>query len=807
MPFQPQVNQEFVLDGVTYRMAEHPAALGMPYGQEGRQATVYQLVSSQERRAPKVFKARFRAPALVSLSDRLRPYAKLSGLAACHRSVLTPERHASLLKAHPDLLYAVAMPWIEGPTWFQVLLEKRSLQPKTSLELARTLGGILSGMEQNGVAHCDLSGPNVLLPVLAGGSGIALVDLEQMYGPDLRPPSLLPGGSPGYAHRSAPDGLWSLDADRFAGAVLLAEMLGWCDERVRDAAWGESYFDPRETQEDGDRYTLLVAVLRQKWGEQVAALFSAAWHSQTPADCPTFGEWLLALPEQASDGWVDPPPPENDLLNLLLARARRLETSGDAASALTTYEQAVQKTPPNSDLRKDLEWIIDHLRRAQDSRDLLKNRVIEAAEFEKAAKWTAAAAIYQELLGLESSTAQQREEWNTALRRCTMETDLAGMFASAEQMLSGDRLAAAREILEGIERRHPRYEHNGKSVVQLLRSISEREARQRTTPPRHALRGSILGAVSIMVIALLGTIGLGVTTGKGPAGSFFWTATFTSTSTPTPTAVPTTTTIPPHTPTATASVTRSPTAAATSTASSVPTSTATATQVPTSTPTAKPTETLTPIPSSTKQPTNTAIPTPRPIPAITLGGPSSDFNFSGPEARIELTWNQSGRALGSADYYVVTIQYPHDNTTWYDHQWSRATQLVIPAYLYDLATGDRFYTWSVMLVRLTQGKAEGDPTGRTEVLSRSAQTKRFLWTRSGSPSTGLSQRASPPPPASAAGLLLVVIGGIVYASFGLPSPTLDEDKSKLKPRRDPLSREEQRSCKKQAKGKARRLSG
>jgi len=45
MPFQPQVNQELTIDNVAYRMAEHPAAPGIPYGQEGRQAIVYQLAA------------------------------------------------------------------------------------------------------------------------------------------------------------------------------------------------------------------------------------------------------------------------------------------------------------------------------------------------------------------------------------------------------------------------------------------------------------------------------------------------------------------------------------------------------------------------------------------------------------------------------------------------------------------------------------------------------------------------------------------------------------------------------------------
>ena len=45
MAFRPQVNQELIIDGVSYRIAEHPAAPSVPYGQEGRQAIVYQLVA------------------------------------------------------------------------------------------------------------------------------------------------------------------------------------------------------------------------------------------------------------------------------------------------------------------------------------------------------------------------------------------------------------------------------------------------------------------------------------------------------------------------------------------------------------------------------------------------------------------------------------------------------------------------------------------------------------------------------------------------------------------------------------------
>src|SRR5215210_1849723 len=54
--FHPAVDDKLSINGVVYSIAEHPAARGIPYGQEGRQAVVYQLVAGDERRALKVFK-------------------------------------------------------------------------------------------------------------------------------------------------------------------------------------------------------------------------------------------------------------------------------------------------------------------------------------------------------------------------------------------------------------------------------------------------------------------------------------------------------------------------------------------------------------------------------------------------------------------------------------------------------------------------------------------------------------------------------------------------------------------------------
>ena len=163
MAFPPQPFQEISIDGITYHFAEHPAAPGMPYGQEGRAGTVYKLEAPQGSQALKVFKSRFRTPALVSLAEQIAQYASLKGLTVCKRTVLTPLQHRDLLKQHHDLTYAVLMPWIEGPTWLEMVIGKELLTPQHSLSFALQLAEILLGMEMSSLAHCDISGANLLL--------------------------------------------------------------------------------------------------------------------------------------------------------------------------------------------------------------------------------------------------------------------------------------------------------------------------------------------------------------------------------------------------------------------------------------------------------------------------------------------------------------------------------------------------------------------------------------------------------------------------------------------------------------------
>jgi hypothetical protein len=203
-----------------------------------------------------------------------------------------------------------------------------------------------------------------------------LVDVEGLYAPGLPRPEALPSGSSGYAHRTAREGLWGPTADRFAGAVLLAEMLGWGDESVREACYGETYFDPAEMPSVAqasacDRYRTLLSALARHYGQPVADLFERAWRSETLADCPTFGEWLVALPEhpvaqafslstpaaETTAGEQPTSPQESAAVDAtaeiraFMQAARRMEDKHDLDSALKLYRQALELAQADPSLR------------------------------------------------------------------------------------------------------------------------------------------------------------------------------------------------------------------------------------------------------------------------------------------------------------------------------------------------------------------------------------------------------------------------------------------------------------------------
>ena len=392
MPFQPKAHQELTIDGVLFRCAEHPNAPGIPHAQEGNSAVVYQLEAQEDQRALKVFHPRFRALHLVSPLDQIASLASLPGLQVCQRTILTPSRHAELLRSFPGLIYAVLMPWVEGPTWQTVLLSRNDpswppFNPEQSLSIAHALARVLLSMEERGIAHCDLSASNLIFSPDLSQATAALVDVEGIYAPRLSRPELPPAGSPGYAHQTASQGLWNVKADRFAGAVLLAEILGWSSDKVRQAAWGESYFQAEEMQRDNKRYETLITNLRATWGDAVAGLLARAWQSNTLAECPTLGEWLVALPDKAPPLTIEvgaraqaPSAAAGLEISPLILQAEQAATEGRLDAALALYHHVTRIAPPKltADLRNRIRTL-DGQQRAVPGWSWLLGRVVAFA--------------------------------------------------------------------------------------------------------------------------------------------------------------------------------------------------------------------------------------------------------------------------------------------------------------------------------------------------------------------------------------------------------------------------------------------
>ncbi len=481
MPFLPRIEDDLNIDGVRYRFVGTPGDPATPFSRHGTHAAVFQVRGSDHSlRALKVLAPEHRVHRVAEGADGLFEFSALPGLRACARSVLTPQQHQALLDLYPDLHYAVLMPWIDGEPWQEVVQSRLPITPRQSRFLAQRLAAALSAMEHRQIAHCDLSGSNLL--VTLSPVEVAMVDLEGLFAPGLGRPHALTRASPGYAHRPTKRGAWRHDADRFAGAVLLAEMLGWCDERIRESAHGESYFDPEEMHADTDRPRLLWQVLQERWGWTVADAFRRAWRSARLHECPPISEWnfMLAgrgigpLPQPPAPGplWASQPAPAEEEL---------AEVSPSLASALDRVAGPMEETPALDEegpaLARDLaaqgRWVetiracsetllnspgdvevLALLERAQRMEALdteLARRSAAASEGGRAEDW-------KEVVGLARSAVEAAPEvgrYGELHARAKQALAVSLLAERAEALIEDGKLEAARKALAEIPPEHP----------------------------------------------------------------------------------------------------------------------------------------------------------------------------------------------------------------------------------------------------------------------------------------------------------------------------------------------------------------
>ncbi len=286
----------------TYRLEaiEHPNARGTVHSMEGGQAFVYHLRERGSRSpgaaeyAFKVMRQRFIDPALVDVCQRLEPLHSWDGLRVCKRRCLSQSTAASILGSFPDLSFSILMPWISGPSWTEILNQQQHVvNAPAALSLTRRFALILAHLERESMAHCDISSANLLLDAVDGSP--QLIDVEDLFGPGFATPKNVMLGTPGYQHHASAQGQRGADADRFAGAILLSEILAWYAEPVRAARYGESFFDPKEMQIPSSARFHVLASAVEAQRPTARALLERAWASRTFAECPRLAEWVTAL--------------------------------------------------------------------------------------------------------------------------------------------------------------------------------------------------------------------------------------------------------------------------------------------------------------------------------------------------------------------------------------------------------------------------------------------------------------------------------------------------------------------------------
>jgi len=307
--FHPQQTTLLRIAPFTYTFAPHPLFpddTEEVFAIEGGEAVIYQVLEREtgKTRALKVSKPSFRSAHIASATAALAPYANLPGLHLARRTCLTRQQFPDLIAQYPDLEYAILMPWLAGRTWAGFLADRTAATSYTSLtavRLAAALGQALWDLEAHGLAHTDIAGGNVVLS--RDLTRVELLDVEGLYMPGSSRPSHISQGSPGYQHRALDQrGQWRPEGDRFAGGIMLTEMLVWADPFVRSLTPPEAdtLFQPDELQEINTQRW--VATRDAIWTicPPMLDVFDRMWASADLSDCPELSAWAYVLAQARS---------------------------------------------------------------------------------------------------------------------------------------------------------------------------------------------------------------------------------------------------------------------------------------------------------------------------------------------------------------------------------------------------------------------------------------------------------------------------------------------------------------------------
>ncbi len=302
--FNPDLHTVLTIGPQTYQFTPHPLIPNEVYQIPREQATTYQLIHKQDQSlwALKVIPASYRDARVIDVTNALVRYRHLPGLKAANRFCLSKFSCPDLIARYPLLEQAIVMPWIEGKTWAGFMddsLASTNYSQEQAHQLALTTAHVLWNLEMRHLAHTDIAGDNV---ILLDDEQIELIDLEGCYLPSVPPPARKSRGWQGYQHQKLDHNKnYRPEGDRFAGAMLLTEMLTWWHPLVRAVTPDEcdALFQAWDSESMEGRKRRLTAVRNTLWSinPKLQALFDRAWLSSDLADCPELSEWTLCLLE------------------------------------------------------------------------------------------------------------------------------------------------------------------------------------------------------------------------------------------------------------------------------------------------------------------------------------------------------------------------------------------------------------------------------------------------------------------------------------------------------------------------------
>lgn len=293
-----KLGEKFSIEGAVYEVMPHPnpQLRNMAYRQVGSRGEVYKLHNATTNHiyALKTFKTSYRTQKIVDSAITLKKYRQIDGLKVTDRTIITRQTYPDLIKKHAYLEYSVLMPWIEGTTWHDVICKRKAFNKNESLQWASKTAHILFCLEQKGLAHCDIAGANIVLGL--NMDQVQLVDVEEMYGPGFPFPEKKPAGQEGYQHQTSLQlGTWHEYGDRFASAILIAEMLSWHDDALRAKSEKVSLFAPKELQDKQDDKYLHLQKILKTYDNDLVELFEQAWLSSQMQYCPKLAEWVEVI--------------------------------------------------------------------------------------------------------------------------------------------------------------------------------------------------------------------------------------------------------------------------------------------------------------------------------------------------------------------------------------------------------------------------------------------------------------------------------------------------------------------------------